>query len=278
MERLVELSHGAPAAALILIAIVAISLIGLFAAPMLIERSLFRPHWLLPRGEYLTLVSSGFVHADLGHLLFNAITFWAFAFSLERTIGSGSFAALYFFGLLASDAGTWFKHHQEPEYRTLGASGAILAVMFASIIYFPTSSIFIMPIPVPIPAAAVRGGVSRLYLFRLEPVALAHQPRRASVGRARRHRLRLRHRRRRSAARLAALHRLSRERVTRRRRAGRSCAIARAPRPARRRRPGPFPARRSAPPAGLRSWYGSHRYAAPRPSAPRRRLRFRRTG
>ena len=119
---------------------------------MLIERSLFRPHWLLPRGEYLTLVSSGFVHADLGHLLFNAITFWAFAFSLERTIGSGSFVALYLFGLLASDAGTWFKHHQEPEYRTLGASGAILAVMFASIIYFPTSSIFIMPIPVPIPA------------------------------------------------------------------------------------------------------------------------------
>jgi membrane associated rhomboid family serine protease len=140
------------AAALLLAAMVLASLIGLFAAPALIERSLFRPHWLLPRREYPTLVTSAFVHADLAHLLFNAFTFWAFAFALERAIGSTRFLALYAFGLLASDAGTWFKHRRDPEYRTLGASGAILAVLFASIVYFPTGSIFILPIPVPIPA------------------------------------------------------------------------------------------------------------------------------
>ncbi|MDQ2927959.1 MAG: rhomboid family intramembrane serine protease [Caldimonas sp.] len=152
MERLIALTHGAPGAGLLLLAIVVISLVGLFAAPALIERSLFRPYWLVPRSEYGTLVSSGFVHADLSHLLFNALTFWAFAFSLERTIGTSSFLALYAIGLLASDAGTWFKHRLDAEYRTLGASGAILAVLFASILYFPASSIFILPIPVPIPA------------------------------------------------------------------------------------------------------------------------------
>ena len=140
------------AAALLLAAMVLASLIGLFAAPALIERSLFRPYWLLPRREYSTLVTSAFVHADLAHLIFNAFTFWAFAFALERAIGSTRFVALYVFGLLASDAGTWFKHRRDPEYRTLGASGAILAVLFASIVYFPTGSIFILPIPVPIPA------------------------------------------------------------------------------------------------------------------------------
>ena len=140
------------AAALLLAAMVLASLLGLFAAPALIERSLFRPYWLLPRREYPTLVTSAFVHADLAHLLFNAFTFWAFAFALERAIGSTRFLALYAFGLLASDAGTWFKHRRDPEYRTLGASGAILAVLFASIVYFPTGSIFILPIPVPIPA------------------------------------------------------------------------------------------------------------------------------
>jgi membrane associated rhomboid family serine protease len=140
------------AAALLLAATVLVSLIGLFAAPSLIERSLFRPYWLLPRREYSTLVTSAFVHADLAHLIFNAFTFWAFAFTLERAIGSTRFVALYAFGLLASDAGTWFKHRRDPEYRTLGASGAILAVLFASIVYFPTGSIFILPIPVPIPA------------------------------------------------------------------------------------------------------------------------------
>jgi membrane associated rhomboid family serine protease len=136
----------------VLLAIVVASLLGLLAGPALIERSVLRPYWLVPRKEYWTLVSSGFVHADLGHLLFNAITFWAFAFALERKIGTTSFLALYAIGLLASDAGTWFKHRHEPDYRTLGASGAILAVMFASIVYFPTNSIFILPIPVPIPA------------------------------------------------------------------------------------------------------------------------------
>ncbi len=152
MEALESLSHGAPAAAVLLAAIALASLIGLYAAPSLIERNVFRPYWLVPRREYLSLVSSGFIHADLTHLLFNAFTFWAFAFNLERDIGSARFLALYFIGLLASDAGTWFKHRGDAEYRTLGASGAILAVLFASILYFPSASIFILPIPFPIPA------------------------------------------------------------------------------------------------------------------------------
>ena len=152
MEKLIILSNGAPVAALLLAAIVAASLLGLFAWPALIERNLFRPHWLVPQREYRTLVTSAFIHADLAHLLFNAFTFWAFAFQLERDIGSTRFLMLYAFGLLASDTGTYLKHRHEPEYRTLGASGAILAVLFASIVYFPTGSIFILPIPFPIPA------------------------------------------------------------------------------------------------------------------------------
>ena len=152
MDSLIALTHGTPAAALLLATIVVASLVALYAVPSLIERCVFRPHWLLPRREYWTLVSSAFVHADLMHLLFNAFTFWAFAFSLERAMGTPMFLALYGVGLLASDAGTWFKHRRDSGYRTLGASGAILAVLFASILYFPSESIFILPIPVPIPA------------------------------------------------------------------------------------------------------------------------------
>ena len=143
---------ASPAASLLLAAILGASLFGLYARPALIERNLFRPFWFLQRREYLTAISSGFLHADLPHLLFNCITLWAFAFPLERVIGTPRLLALYFFGLLVSDAGTWFKHRKDPGYRSLGASGAILAVLFASIVYVPTASIFILPIPVPIPA------------------------------------------------------------------------------------------------------------------------------
>jgi membrane associated rhomboid family serine protease len=152
MDKLVVLSNGAPVALLLLAAIVLTSLLGLYGAPALIERNLLRPYWLVPRHEYATLLTSGFIHADLAHLLFNGFTFWAFGFALERQIGSAPFFALYLFGLLASSIGTWWKHRSEPDYRSLGASGAILAVLFASIVYFPTGSIYILPIPVPIPA------------------------------------------------------------------------------------------------------------------------------
>ncbi|MEO6033157.1 MAG: rhomboid family intramembrane serine protease [Burkholderiaceae bacterium] len=152
METLLALSDGAPAAMALLAVILIASLVGLYAAPSMIERNLLRPYWLVRRRQYATLVTSGFLHADLAHLLFNAFTFWAFAFGLERTMGTPGFLALYFVGLFVSDAGTWFKHRNEPGYQSLGASGAILAVLFASIVYTPSASIFILPIPFPIPA------------------------------------------------------------------------------------------------------------------------------
>jgi membrane associated rhomboid family serine protease len=137
---------------LILAIIVTASVAGLSFAPTLIERSLFRPYWLLPKRQYATLVTSGFMHANLAHLLFNAFTFWSFGVQLERVLGAARLLALYALGLLVSDAGTWLKHRHEPEYASLGASGAILAVLFASVVYFPTQSLYVMPLPVPIPA------------------------------------------------------------------------------------------------------------------------------
>ena len=152
MDTLLRLTAGAPAAALLLATIVVVSLLGLYKAPALIERNLLRPHGLVQRGEYMTLVTSGFIHADLPHLLFNGFTFWAFGFGLERYLGTPRFVLLYVIALLASSLATWFIHRKQPGYASLGASGAILGVLFASIVAFPTSSIFILPIPVPIPA------------------------------------------------------------------------------------------------------------------------------
>lgn len=152
MNGLHTLLTETPGAVALLTIMLIASGVGLYWAPAFVERNLFRPHWLVPRRQWHTLVTSGFLHADLMHLLFNAFTFWAFGFGLERTIGTASFATLFFVGLFVSDAGTWLMHRHDPEYRSLGASGAILAVLFASIVYSPSSSIFILPIPVPIPA------------------------------------------------------------------------------------------------------------------------------
>src|SRR5512134_1802262 len=72
-----------PASLLILAVTVGLSLLGLFAAPRIIEQNLFRPYWLKRKGQLHTIISSGFIHADLAHLLFNMFTFFFFAFPLE---------------------------------------------------------------------------------------------------------------------------------------------------------------------------------------------------
>lgn len=139
-------------AAIIFLITAGVSLAGLYGSPAIIQRLILRPYRVQRNGEYDRLVTSGFVHADLAHLIFNLMTFYFFAFSIERYIGTARFAVLYFAGLVCANIGTTFKQRNNPDYATLGASGAILAVLFASIVYFPHQSLFILPIPVPIPA------------------------------------------------------------------------------------------------------------------------------
>lgn len=152
MDVLSPLAADAPASTLILAVTFVVSLLGLYQWPSIIERCVLRPHGLVARGDWATLVTSGFVHADLPHLAFNSFTFYAFAFGLERHLGTPHFVALYAAGLLASSLATWWLHRRQPNYSSFGASGAILAVLFASIVVFPGSSLFILPIPAPIPA------------------------------------------------------------------------------------------------------------------------------
>jgi membrane associated rhomboid family serine protease len=136
----------------------ALGAIGLFVYPKLIERGVFRP-WEFARGRNRwTAITSGFLHADLPHLIFNMITFWYFGVQLERRIGTPLFSVLYMAGLLLSLVLTLRKHRDHPEYATLGASGAISAVLFASIVYFPTQSLvflFFPFFPIPAPLFAV---------------------------------------------------------------------------------------------------------------------------
>ncbi|MCB1624466.1 MAG: rhomboid family intramembrane serine protease [Pseudomonadales bacterium] len=141
-----------PGARTLLVLIVSLSVLALWVVPGMLDKCVLRPYRLHRDRDYLALLTSGFVHADLGHLLFNTLTFYFFAVPLEHRIGTTKFLLLYFAGLLLSQVTSYYKHRNDPEYATLGASGAISAVLFAAIVYMPTQSIYILPIPVPIPA------------------------------------------------------------------------------------------------------------------------------
>jgi membrane associated rhomboid family serine protease len=140
----------APATISILCLILAFSGLALWVAPKLLVRNLLRPYWMLKERDYSTLITSGFIHGDFGHLLFNSLTLFFFGRGLESRIGTGMFVALYFTGLVVSSLGTVYKQRNNPDYAALGASGAILAVLFAYIVYFPTQMLYLyfaFPIP-----------------------------------------------------------------------------------------------------------------------------------
>jgi membrane associated rhomboid family serine protease len=133
----------APVSYIILIITVAVSVLGLKAAPRIIERCLLRPYNVVRKGDFAPVITCGFVHADITHLLFNGLTLYFFGPPLEATIGSARFAVLYLVGLVISSLGTVYKHRNNPDYASLGASGAILAVLFAFIVYYPTQMLYL---------------------------------------------------------------------------------------------------------------------------------------
>jgi len=138
--------YAAPA---ILILTIGISLLGMYKIPDIINKFLFRPYFFLREKQYDTMIMSGFIHADTTHLLFNMITFFFFAFPLEQFLGTGKFVALYLVGLVVSHTCTWYKERNNPQYASLGASGAISAVLFAYIVYFPSTMLLVFFIPMP---------------------------------------------------------------------------------------------------------------------------------
>lgn len=140
--------------ALVLLALTcAVSLLGLFALPAIIEKGVMRPYQVWRLRNVGSLCLSGFVHADMGHLFFNMFSFYFFAFPLERRLGTLAFVAGYLLALIGSGLPSLLLYRNDPQYGTLGASGGVTAVIFAYIVLYPTHSLYIMPLPVPIPAA-----------------------------------------------------------------------------------------------------------------------------
>lgn len=106
--------------------------------------------------QYERLLTYGFIHADWTHLLFNMITLWSFGTQVERIFSNWitplGFVLFYLSAVVISILPTYIKHHRDPLYRSLGASGGVSAVLFAFILFDPWSKLIIFPIPVPIPA------------------------------------------------------------------------------------------------------------------------------
>ena len=91
----------------------------------------------IKQGEYVRLLSSGFLHADTSHLIFNMLTLYFFADGVIYSLGVIPFLAIYFIGLLGGGLFALIYHKNEPFYSAVGASGAVMSVIYAAILLFP---------------------------------------------------------------------------------------------------------------------------------------------
>lgn len=103
--------------------------------------------------QFYRLLTYGFIHADGQHLLFNMITLFFFGQLIEQFvtgyIGTLGFVAFYLSAILVSILPTYMKNVGNPAYRSLGASGAVSAVLFGFVLLQPWATILVFFIPCP---------------------------------------------------------------------------------------------------------------------------------
>lgn len=132
----------------LLAANIAIS-VAAFNNPRLLDRALFHVGAMRQRGEWHRMLTSGFVHANPGHLFMNMITLFFFGPALELSLGPVNFAMIYFASLLAGSAWSLMENFRDMNYRALGASGAISGVTVAFAMFAPFVMMYVFFIPMP---------------------------------------------------------------------------------------------------------------------------------
>ena len=122
--------------------------------PSLKEQLLYHPYRVKAFKEWHRIVTHAFVHADFTHLALNAFVLFQFGARLEglmqQNLGAAFFPMLYFGGIAFAAIPGMVRHHDNPNYRSLGASGAVSAVLISYILHFPTAELllfFIVPLP-----------------------------------------------------------------------------------------------------------------------------------
>jgi membrane associated rhomboid family serine protease len=140
-------------ATLIIIAITCAATFVAWRNPKMLEALILWPPAVSRKNEYYRLLTYGLVHADFMHLLFNMITLFFFGRVMEQfynaAMGEYGFAFFYVLGLVASILPTYAKNKDNAQYRSLGASGAVSAVLFSFILFQPWAIIGVFFIPMP---------------------------------------------------------------------------------------------------------------------------------
>ena len=129
--------------------VVLVSVVGWLVQP-LYRALILNPYRVRQHGEVHRLLTAGWLHQNLVHLAFNMFTLYYFAEQTARVLGDARFLVLYVSAVVVAFIPTTLRHWGNPGYNSLGASGAVAAVMFSAILLHPRLRLQLMFLPVPV--------------------------------------------------------------------------------------------------------------------------------
>lgn len=130
-----------------------------FSNQKMIDDLIFYPP-AISRNQPYRFITHGFIHADVLHLAFNMLALYSFGRVLESVFTLGCifgqkgklfYLLLYLTSLVMASLPDYFRYRDSYHFRSLGASGAVSAVVFSTIVFFPQNPIGLLFIPVEIP-------------------------------------------------------------------------------------------------------------------------------
>jgi len=123
-----------------------------FGDRLFLDRHVFHVEKIIGEREAHRLVTSAFLHANIAHFAFNMFALYSFSRGVGAAFGIINFVLIYFGSLIAGSLLALYIHRDHPDYRALGASGAVSGVIFSSIVLYPHGSIGILFLPMGIPS------------------------------------------------------------------------------------------------------------------------------
>ena len=143
---------------LIIVIITSLVSIGAFSNQKMIDDLIFYPPAVSRRNQYYRFVTCGIIHADWSHLIFNMLALYLFGKNVEDAFvvlfkkpGHYLYLLMYVSALVVAILPTYYKNKDNYQYRSLGASGAVSAVIFAGLMLAPETEVYLFFVPIPIP-------------------------------------------------------------------------------------------------------------------------------
>jgi membrane associated rhomboid family serine protease len=176
MDLLSNWLDAAPASFCLLAATILTS-VAAFLSPELWRYLALEPYRMVRERQYHQIITSGFVHADLMHLMFNTITFFFFGPSLEAEhLGGQHFLIVYLVSLVVGSLYPLIKFRNDPDYRAIGASGAVSGIVFSYCLFNPLATFYVFfAIPMPAFLFAILYVIYSAYSMRRRQDNIGHE-------------------------------------------------------------------------------------------------------